>query len=32
MKKWKYLTSTAILGSALFLAACGDGEDAATSA
>ena len=24
MKKWKYLTTTAVLGSALFLAACGD--------
>ncbi|WP_341320706.1 PstS family phosphate ABC transporter substrate-binding protein [Solibacillus sp. FSL H8-0523] len=32
MKKWKYLTSTAILGSALFLAACGDGEETLTSA
>lgn len=32
MKKWKYLTSTAILGSALFLAACGDGEETSTSA
>ena len=24
IKKWKYLTTTAVLGSALFLAACGD--------
>lgn len=32
MKKWKYLTATAILGSALFLAACGDGEETSTSA
>ena len=24
MKKWEYLTTTAVLGSALFLAACGD--------
>ena len=24
MKKWKFLTTTAVLGSALFLAACGD--------
>lgn len=32
MKKWKYLTSTAILGSALFLAACGDGEETSPSA
>ena len=32
MKKWQYLTSTALLGSALFLAACGDGEETSTSA
>ncbi|MEK4700452.1 PstS family phosphate ABC transporter substrate-binding protein [Solibacillus sp. FSL R7-0668] len=31
MKKWQYLTSTALLGSALFLAACGDSEDASTT-
>ena len=27
MKKWKYLTMTAVLGSALILGACGDDED-----
>ena len=27
MKKWKYLSMTAILGSAIFLGACGDDED-----
>ena len=27
MKKWKYLSMTAILGSAMFLAACGDDEE-----
>lgn len=31
MKKWQYLTSTALLGSALFLAACGDSEDTPTT-
>lgn len=30
MKKWKYLSMTAILGSAIFLAACGDDEAADT--
>lgn len=28
MKKWKYLTMTAVVGSALFLAACGSNEEA----
>lgn len=32
MKKWKYLSMTAILGSAIFLAACGDDEAADTDA
>jgi len=32
MKKWKYLSMTAILGSAIFLAACGDDEAAETDA
>ncbi|SOC36254.1 PstS family phosphate ABC transporter substrate-binding protein [Ureibacillus acetophenoni] len=27
MKKWKYLTMTAVVGSALFLAACGSNEE-----
>jgi len=27
MKKWKYLSMSAILGSAIFLGACGDDED-----
>ncbi|MCH7321694.1 PstS family phosphate ABC transporter substrate-binding protein [Solibacillus sp. MA9] len=31
MKKWQYLTSTALLGSALFLAACGDSEDTSST-
>ena len=33
MKKWQYVSMTAVLGSALFLGACGNGEenDAATS-
>lgn len=32
MKKWKYLSMTAMLGSAIFLAACGDDEAADTEA
>ena len=32
MKKWKYVSMTAILGSAIFLAACGDDEAAETDA
>ena len=31
MKKWKYLTMTAVLGSALILGACGDDEDKESS-
>ncbi|WP_274307395.1 PstS family phosphate ABC transporter substrate-binding protein [Solibacillus daqui] len=31
MKKWQYLTSTALLGSALFLAACSDSEDTSST-
>ena len=31
MKKWKYLTMTAVLGSALLLGACGDDEDKESS-
>ncbi|MEK4627987.1 MAG: PstS family phosphate ABC transporter substrate-binding protein [Solibacillus sp.] len=31
MKKWQYLTSTALLGSALFLGACGSDEDGTSS-
>lgn len=32
MKKWQYLTSTALLGSALFLGACSNDEDTSSSA
>lgn len=32
MKKWKYLTMTAVLGSALLLGACGDDEEKDTDA
>ena len=31
MKKWKYLTTTAVLGSALLLGACGDDENKESS-
>jgi len=31
MKKWKYLTMTAVLGSALLLGACGDDTESSTS-
>ncbi|MFF5995361.1 PstS family phosphate ABC transporter substrate-binding protein [Lysinibacillus sp. KU-BSD001] len=31
MKKWKYLTMTAVLGSALLLGACGDDKDSTTA-
>ena len=31
MKKWKYLTMTAVLGSSLILGACGDDEDKESS-
>ena len=31
MKKWKYLTMTAVLGSALLLGACGDDENTESS-
>lgn len=31
MKKWKYLTMTAVLGSALLLGACGDDEGSSTA-
>lgn len=32
MKKWKYVASTALISSVLFLAACGDGEETSTAA
>ena len=31
MKKWKYLTTTAVLGSVLFLAACGDDANSSSN-
>ncbi|MEK4229970.1 PstS family phosphate ABC transporter substrate-binding protein [Solibacillus sp. FSL H8-0538] len=31
MKKWQYLSMTAVLGSALFLGACGNSDDEATT-